>query len=297
MDQRAELGTFLRSRRARIKPEDTGLTLYGERRRVPGLRREELAQLAGVSVDYYTRFEQGRADNVSNEIVDAVATALRLGADERTHLHHLVRAVPVGARGPVPAPPPQEVRPGVRRLLETMSDTPACVIGRGSEFLAWNPLYAALVTDPAALPPERRNKLWLFFCDDEVRGRFTDPRRKAECLAANFRMDMGRHPGDPRYAALVERLSAASEEFRDVWADQDVSTKRHGSLGLRHPAVGEFTLSYEALCLTDPDQLLITYTAEKGSASEAALGVLAEQVRAAGGGSATPESRAAQAGC
>ncbi|TGB09106.1 helix-turn-helix transcriptional regulator [Streptomyces sp. MZ04] len=275
------LGAFLRSRRARLTPQDAGLSKYGERRRVPGLRREELAQLAGVSVDYYVRFEQGRAANVSDTVVDAVAAALRLDRDEYTHLRDLVRAT--GPARPIPAPAPQgaearQVRPGVRRLLDSMADTPACVTNWRTDILAWNPLYAALFTDFGALPPEQRNKLWMVFCHQEARSRFVDWEEKSRCLASCLRMGMGRHPGDPAYVELIAQLSAGSEDFRRIWADQDVSDKRHGHFALRHPAVGRFTLGYEYLHLPDDqDRFLITYTAEPGSPSEAALRSIARQ--------------------
>lgn len=277
---KAELGDFLRSRRARIRPEDAGLRTFGGRRRVPGLRREELAQLAGVSVDYYTRFEQGRAENISDGVLGAVAVALRLDAAETAHLTRLVRTAGRGG-GPaqaaeLEAEEPQEVRPGLLRLLESMPQTPAFVIGRRTDILAWNPLFAHLVTDFGALPPERRNKAWLVFLDPEVRGRFVNWERKARDLVAFLRFDLGRHPHDPRFAALIAELSERSPEFTRLWEAQEVRDKTHGGYHLRHPLVGEVALAYESLNLPDdPDQSLITYTAEAGSPSEAALRILA----------------------
>ncbi|MFD7094269.1 helix-turn-helix transcriptional regulator [Streptomyces xanthophaeus] len=278
---RTDLGDFLRSRRARIRPEDVGMRSYGGRRRVPGLRREELAQLAGVSVDYYTRFEQGRAENVSDSVLGAVAAALRLDPAETAHLTRLVRTAGRGGGEPAGAEAgaerAQEVRPGLRRLLESMPQTPAFVIGRRTDILAWNPLFATLVTDFGALPPERRNKAWLVFLDPQVRGRFVNWERKAQDLVAYLRFDRGRHPHDSRFAALVEELSERSPEFAGLWAAQEVAEKSHGGYHLRHPLVGEFTLAYESLNLPDdPDQSLITYTAAAGSPSEAALRILAE---------------------
>ncbi|WP_327354975.1 helix-turn-helix transcriptional regulator [Streptomyces sp. NBC_01304] len=271
MGSKEDLGAFLRSRRARIQPEQAGLRQFGGRRRVPGLRREELAQLAGVSVDYYTRFEQGRAERVSDEIVDAVASALRLDKDERAHLRDLVHPA---SSGPAPA---QVVRPGLLRLLDSMGDTPAFVVGRRTDLLAWNPVFAALVTDLGALPVERRNKAWLLFLDDEVGGRFVNRETKQRDLVAYLRMDLGRHPDDPAFAQLIDELTLKSADFRRLWAEQEVRDKGHGGYHLRHPAVGEFTLQYETLRLPDePDQALITYTAEPGSPSEAALRVIAE---------------------
>ncbi|MEU3059345.1 helix-turn-helix transcriptional regulator [Streptomyces subrutilus] len=294
---KAELGDFLRSRRGRIRPEDAGLRSLGGRRRVPGLRREELARLAGVSVDYYTRFEQGRAGNVSDAVLGAVAVALRLDEAETAHLTRLVRTAGRGAgsvraaAGLDGAREPQEVRPGLRRLLESMPETPAFVVGRRTDILAWNPLFATLVTDFGALPPEHRNKAWLVFLDPEVRGRFVNWERKARDLVAFLRFDLGRHPHDPRFAALIAELGERSPEFSGLWAEQEVRGKTHGGYHLRHPLVGEFTLAYESLNLPDdPDQTLITYTAEAGSPSEAALRILSE-ASASAAASASSASR------
>ncbi|GAA1153560.1 transcriptional regulator with XRE-family HTH domain [Kitasatospora gansuensis] len=275
MGNKAELGTFLRSRRARLQPADAGLRQYGERRRVPGLRREELAQLAGVSVDYYVRFEQGRAENVSDTVIDAVATALRLDQAERQHLLHLVRPDVTGAR------PAQRVRPGLRRLLDSLPDTPALVVGRRTDILAWNePFTALLLVDLAALAPERRNLTWLHFCDERLRGRYVDWECKARDLVAILRMDLGRHQCDPEYTDLVAQLTERSPEFARLWEDQEVREKTHGEYEIWHPAAGTFTLAYETLRLPDdPDQALVVYTAEAGSPAEPALRAVVEGAR------------------
>lgn len=275
MNGKAELAAFLRSRRARLKPEDVGLTGYGERRRVPGLRREELAQLAGVSMDYYVRFEQGRGDNVSEEVIDAVAVALRLGEAERAHLHNLARGV---KQRPKPAQQRQELRPGQLRLLDSMTGTPAYLVGRRTDILAWNPLYAELIGSLATVSPSHRNTAWLVFLDDEVRSRYVNWENKARNVVAYLRMDLGRHPADPAFTALIDELSDRSEDFRRLWGGQDVADRTHGGYHMRHPAVGEFTLAYESFQASgDPDISLIAYTAEPGSPSEAALRLLAEQ--------------------
>lgn len=198
MDNKAELGEFLRSRRARLKPDEVGLPMYGERRRVPGLRREELAQLAGLSVDYYVRFEQGRSDNVSDAIIDAVASALRLDRAERAHLHNLAR----GVRASTHTEPAQEVRPGLLRLLDAIKDTPAYIVGRRTDILAWNPLFARLTVDLDALSAEERNKAWLVFRNEDVRSRYVSWESKARDVVAYLRMDLGRHPG-VRHAHLA----------------------------------------------------------------------------------------------
>ncbi|MFI5759939.1 helix-turn-helix transcriptional regulator [Streptomyces sp. NPDC051563] len=275
---RSELGEFLRSRRARLRPEDVGLRPFGERRRVPGLRREELAQLAGVSVDYYVRFEQGRAANVSDAVVGAVAGALRLDETETGHLHRLVRTASGASRttGAPAVQRVQRVRPGLLQLLASMPGTPAFIVGRRTDVLAWNPLFATLITDFSTVPEEQRNKAWLVFLHEETRGRFVNWETKARDLVGYLRLDRGRHPQDPAFARLVAELSARSEEFTRLWELQEVREKTHGGYHLRHPQAGEFTLAYESLSLPDdPDQTLIMYTAEPGSPAEAALRILA----------------------
>jgi transcriptional regulator with XRE-family HTH domain len=272
MDRRTELGQFLRSRRARLSPEDVGVTPLRTRRRVPGLRREELAQLAGVSVDYYVRLEQGRGVNVSDAVLDAVANALRLDDDERAHLRNLARPT----RTPRRPSPPQRVRPRLRHLLQAMTDVAAYVVGRRTDVLAWNPLGAALIADFTALPARQRNFARLLFLDDHTQALFTDRQRKARDIIAFLRLDAGRHPNDPELAELVGELSLHSQLFRKLWADHPVYDKGHASYELNHPLVGKLTLAYEALRLPDdPDQTLVTYSARPRSASEANLRLLA----------------------
>ncbi|WP_308164382.1 helix-turn-helix transcriptional regulator [Nonomuraea sediminis] len=270
MDNRAELGAFLRSRRARLKPEDARLgSGYGKRRRVPGLRREELAQLAGVSVDYYTRFEQGRNGGVSDSVIDAVAAALQLTEAERAHLYNLARP---SARPPARQTP----SPGQLRLLAGMAEIPAYLVGRRTDILAWNPLYAELLGSATAV---RRNTAWLVFLDEQVRARYVNWEVKARNVVAYLRRDHGRHPGDAAFAALIEELSAGSADFRRLWAEQEVADRVGGEYRMRHPAVGELTLSFESFQASgDPDISLIAYTAEPGSASATALEDLAKRV-------------------
>lgn len=271
MDRRAELTEFLRSRRARLRPEDAGLPDFGGQRRVPGLRREELAQLAGISVDYYVRLEQGRNQHVSDTVLTAVARALRLSDDELAHLRNLARP----PRNRPQTTKRQRVRPGLQRLLDTV-DGPAYVVGRQVDILAWNDLGRAVFADFAALPAEDRNWVRLTFFDDGIRSLFVDWAGKARDVVAYLRMDAGRHPDDTRLANLVGELSVKSAEFRKLWAGQQVRDKTHGRYLLRHPLVGDLDLAYETLRLPDdPDQALIAYTAEAGSASEANLRLLA----------------------
>jgi hypothetical protein len=239
---------------------------------VPGLRREELAQLAGVSVDYYVRLEQGRGTHVSDAVLDAVANALRLAGDERAHLRDLARPDRSRRR---PARP-QRVRPHLRQLLDAMTDVPAFVVGRRTDVLAWNPLGAALVADFPALPPRQRNFARLILLDEHVGALFTDRPRKARDIVAFLHFDAGRHPGDPLLADLIGELSRHSRLFRQLWPEHPVADKSHGAYEVRHPLAGPLTLAQEALrAPDDPDQTLVTYTAEPGSPSQASLRLLA----------------------
>ncbi|POM26588.1 hypothetical protein BTM25_09890 [Actinomadura rubteroloni] len=271
LDRRTELGAFLRSRRARLRPDDLGLPGHGGRRRVPGLRREELAMLAGVSVDHYVRLEQGRTLHFSDAVLDAVARALRLDPAERDHLHRLARP----SSGT--APSPQEVRPGLRRLLDQAGDVPGYVLGRDLDVLAWNPLACALLADFGALPPRERNLARLIFLDPRLRDLYVDWRGKAGDVVAFLRLDASRRPGDPATTALVEELSALSPDFRTLWAEHRLKDKTHGRYVYRHPVVGELELGFETLRLPDdPDQAFIAHTVEPGSPSETALRLLAK---------------------
>ncbi|MFI5908500.1 helix-turn-helix domain-containing protein [Dactylosporangium sp. NPDC051541] len=273
MDRRTELAEFLRSRRARISPEAAGLPLYHGRRRVQGLRREEVAQLAGVSVDYYVRLEQGRATNASEAVLDAVARALGLDAEERAHLRRLTRP----ARGVRRPAPPQRVRPQVQHLLTAMADAAAYVVGRRTDVLAWNTLGAALITGLDTLPTRQRNFARLLFGDEPAaRALFADWPAKARDLVAFLHVDAGRHPDDPALAELVGELSLRSELFGRLWADHPVSDKGHTTATIHHPLVGPVELAYEALRLPeDPDQMLVTYSAPPDSDAAAALRLLA----------------------
>jgi transcriptional regulator with XRE-family HTH domain len=270
MDKRRELGEFLKSRRGRLRPDDLDLPSFG-RRRVPGLRREELAQLAGVSVDYYVRLEQGRAGQPSEGVLDALGRALRLDDTERAHIHDLSRP----ARRRRREPPPERVRPEVRRLIGALDSIPAMVIGRRADVLAWNRIAAALLVDWGTLPPEQRNAARHVFLDEGARALYPDWEEGAEATVAYLRLAAGRHPDDPALAELIGELSMKSEEFRRWWPRHDVLEKTHGTKRLMHPIVGPLTLAYESLALTgDGDQTLIVYTAEPGSDSETALRLL-----------------------
>jgi transcriptional regulator with XRE-family HTH domain len=267
-DRRTELREFLRSRRARLRPEDVGLPSYG-RRRVPGLRREELAQLAGVSYAYYARLEQGHGDTMSAEVLDAVARALRLSQEESDHL---VRLAQPERQSTAQA----ALRPTVQHLLDALG-VPAYVVGRRLDILGWNRLATAVFGDWARLPPEERNVARLFFLSPEARDRFADPDRRALRIAGVLRMNAGKSPGDSHLSSLIQELSQKSEEFRQLWARHEVSCPSTGeSVRMRHPLVGEFDLVHEPLTLPGGAPMrLMTYHAEPGSRSEEALRMLA----------------------
>lgn len=276
MDHNAELRDFLRTRRARLSVDDVEIGGTGRTRRVPGLRREEVAQLAGVSVDYYSRLEQGRHLNVSDEVLDAVARALRLDDTERSYLFRIAKTNPRKPRRRAPAPA-QRVRPGVWRLLDTLDDvTPAFVFGRRMDVLASNRLARALMTDFDALPSRERNLLRYTFLDESSRELFVDWEEVARDNVATLRMDAGRHPDDPLLVELVGELSVKSPEFRRWWADHNVRERTHGTKRYHHPLVGDLTVEYESVALLgDPDQTLCIYTAQAGSPSQNALRLLA----------------------
>ncbi|MEV3930017.1 helix-turn-helix transcriptional regulator [Streptomyces sp. NPDC049944] len=273
LDRRAELSEFLRSRRARLKPEDVGLPDFGRHRRVPGLRREELAQLAGVSVAYYTRLEQGNGQNVSGEVLGAIATALRLTDAEQAHLTHLAKPKRHRKKRSVRQ---QRVRGSLCQLLDTMEGVPAYISGRRAEILAWNRMAAAVFGDWSQLPTQERNWARLVFLRPEYRDLYVDWDQKASDIVSYLRMDAGCHPDDPRLSALVGELSVKSEDFRRLWARHDVREKSHGVKRLHHPLVGELSLSFETFTLPDDaEQSVVAYHAEPGSASAEALRLLA----------------------
>ncbi|MET8853555.1 helix-turn-helix transcriptional regulator [Amycolatopsis sp. NPDC004625] len=272
MSDAAELGAFLKARRATLDPADLGLSQGVTHRRVKGLRREELAQLAGISVDYYTRLEQGRAKNVSDAVLGSLARALRLDAGEEAYLHNLA------APDRRDRPAPQRIRPELQQLLDAVQ-APAFVFGRYLEVLAWNALGGAVAFDFGRL--EERSMPKLVFTDE--RAKQLHPEWDAVCreLVANLRAESGRHPGDPQLARLVGELSAASAEFRQLWAEHAVQEKAQGWKLFANPVVGELRLRYQTLRLPDdPDQGMVIYHAEPGSESERALGLLASWIAA-----------------
>jgi transcriptional regulator with XRE-family HTH domain len=262
-EHRSDLGDFLRSRRAATSPDAVGLPV-APGRRVAGLRREEVAQLAGVSVDYYTRLEQGRHTSPSNAVLDALARALGLDAAARAHLHDL--AGPSTAR--TERPVVQRVRPAVHQLLDSLGDHPAFVVGRRTDVLASNALARALLSDWNALPARRRNYVRWLLLDPAARALFPDwPVLAAEAVGT-LRLDAGRHPDDPLLGSLVGELTIGCPEFARWWSDRRVHERTHGTKHLQHPVVGDVTIHFEALALAgEGDQTLFVYSTEPGSAS------------------------------
>ncbi|GAA1879642.1 helix-turn-helix transcriptional regulator [Streptantibioticus ferralitis] len=269
------MGEFLRSRRARLTPAQAGMP-DTTRRRVPGLRREELAHLAGVSSDYYTRLEQGRARTASPPVLDALARALRLDDTERAHLFDLATPDPPPPRSHPPRP--QRVRRATYQLLDAVDRAfcPAFVLGRRTDVLAANRLAEALIADFDALPARERNLARFVFLDDHARDLYADWGTVASDTAAMLRMDAGRHPDDPLLNELVGELSVHSDCFRRHWAERNVYEHTDGAKSYHHPVVGKVTVSYQAMALpSEEDQILCIYTTEPGSASETALRLLA----------------------
>ncbi|MDX3233298.1 helix-turn-helix transcriptional regulator [Streptomyces sp. ME19-01-6] len=291
MDRNTELSEFLRTRRARLRPEDAGVreTTSGPRR-VPGLRREELAHLAGVSTDYYTRLEQGRHLNVSETVLDAVARALQLNDTERAYLFELAKPRPRAQRRRPPRP--QRVRPGVYRVLQMLEGiSPAFVLGRGGDVLASNRLARALIIDFDALPYRERNLARFMFLDPAARELYREWDKYASETVASLRLQAGRHADDPGLTELVGELTIKSPEFRTWWADHNVREKSHGVKLYHHPVVGDMTLSYENVTFPgDDDQAMCIYTVEPGSPSEAALQLLANWTAAPPADRASPPS-------
>jgi transcriptional regulator with XRE-family HTH domain len=262
-----ELGAFLRARRAEMSPERVGLPTARQSRRVPGLRREEVAQLAMISTDYYTRLEQGRLTGASASVLDALASALCLGDDERNYLYKLTNKKVTPRTGPT-----ERVRPQTQLLLDNLVNTPAMVLGRCLDVLAWNSLAAALFIDFGQVPRRHRNFMRLLFLDAEVRGRYVEWRNMARICVAFFRMAVVERPADPRLAEVVGDLSVHDADFRTWWAERNVDYRTFGTKSLRHPVAGAFTLDWQLLrSAHDDGQTILVMTAPSESRSQEAL--------------------------
>ena len=275
MDSRNEIRDFLISRRARITPEQAGLPAYGGNRRVSGLRREEVAMLAGVSVDYYIRMERGNARGVSDTVLENLARALRLDEAERAHLYDLARAANNGARAPR-RPARQQVRPAVQRLLDAMTMAPVYVRNGRMDVLAANRLGRALFAPLFGSPAKPTNLARFIFLDPAAAEFYQEWDRLASDTVALLRADAGRNPTDRALSDLIGELSTRSDIFRIRWADHNVRQHRSGIKHFHHPVVGDISLAYESLELVaDPGLVLNGYSAEPGTASEDALNLLA----------------------
>ena len=272
---REEIRTFLTTRRARINPEQAGLPRYGqERRRVTGLRRDEVALLAGISSQYYTKLERGNAGGVSDSVIQGIARALQLDEAERTHLVDLIRAA-----GTPRAPrqmTPLRVRPTVQRVLDSMVGTPALVLNARLDIVTANELGYALFS-PIYLDPTRpANNARFVFLDSHATGFFRDWDKAANDTVALLRVEAGRNAHDRRLSDLVGELSTRSDDFRRRWAAHDVQIHSTGLKLIHHPVVGDLDLPYESFPLShDLTHSLLTYTAEPGSATQDALTLLA----------------------
>jgi transcriptional regulator with XRE-family HTH domain len=274
MDSRNEIRDFLISRRARITPEQAGLPVYGGNRRVSGLRREEVAMLAGVSVDYYIRLERGNARGVSDSVLENLARALRLDEAERAHLYNLVRAA---SGAPRPARPArQQVRPALQRLLDSMTMAPAYVRNGRLDILAANRLGRAVFAPFFDSPARPTNTARFIFLDPAAPDFYLEWDRHASDTVALLRAEAGRSPADRALSDLIGELSTRSELFRTRWADHNVREHRAGIKHFHHPVVGDLTLAYESLRLVaDPGLVLNGYSAELGSPAQDALNLLA----------------------
>ncbi|MFF7984813.1 helix-turn-helix transcriptional regulator [Streptomyces sp. NPDC007901] len=272
LDRHAALGGFLRSRRARLRPEDVGLPPKGHAGQGAELRCEELAQLAEVSTTYYSRLEQGYGRIVSAEVLDAIARALRLTNAEHTYLRHLAEMTFTQCR----MSQPQEVRPTVWQFIDSMDKVSALVLGRRLDILAWNRLTSVLIKDFATLPPTERNMARLIFLDPEAQELYLDWEAKAAETVNALRIYADHHAHDRQLHSLVGELSVKSNDFRRLWAAHTTAEKSHGSRHMHHPLVGDLILSYETLRLPDDhDQSIVTYHAKPGSASADTLSMLA----------------------
>lgn len=270
-----EIREFLTSRRARLTPAEAGLAAYGGRRRVPGLRREEVALLAGISVEYYTQIERGSVRGVSEDVLETVARALHLDDVERAHLFDLVRAAK--QRSARSRRTPEAVRPGVQRLLDSITDAAAFVRNRRLDILSANRLGYALYSEVFANPDRPANLARFVFLDPQSRRFYRDWNGIADACVGNLRAEAGRDPYDRDLTDIVGQLSTRSDDFRVRWASHDVQEYRNGVQPFHHPLVGELDLGYEALqVMADVGQILIVYTAQPGSDSQDALNRLAE---------------------
>lgn len=266
----SELSAVLRSWRNRVDPAEVGLPA-GAGRRTPGLRREELAALAGVSVDYIVRLEQGRATNPSSQLLAALARALRLTEQERDHLFRVAGAMP-----PAPGVVPRHLTPGVQRILDRIGDVPLAVFTATWDILLWNPLWAALTGDPAEKSAVERNLVWRHFMAGQEGIEFDAVHAEefASDLVADLRTASGRYPGDRALGALVSRLRAASPDFERRWRETRIAEHRASRKTLTATPVGPVTVDCDVLSVPGGDLRIVVYTAAPGSEDAAKLDLL-----------------------
>lgn len=278
MDAASDIREFLSSRRARLTPTDVGLPDYGGRRRVSGLRREEVALLAGMSVEYYTRLERGNASGVSDTILDGISRALRLSAAERAHLRDLVRTAAETTRlRPRPAAPTaRRVQPSTQRLLDMMIGVPAIVQNGRLDVIASNALGRALFSTPGNPALEHFNFARFLFLEPAGRTMYRDWDDSAAQLVALLRAETGRTPNDPELGTLLADLQTGSSEFRALWSAHDVHVHLGGLKRFQHPGIGDIELTYETMLLAvDTGLQFVAFTAAAGSPAENALHLLA----------------------
>lgn len=273
MNQRDDVADFLRTRRDRIGPEQAGI-IAGGRRRVPGLRREEVAMLAGVSVDYYAKMERGDLSGVSPEVLDSLARALQLDDAETDHLHDLAQAA--APRGPRRRRPQDtSIRPGLQRFLDAVTGAPVWVRDRRMNFIAANPLGRALYAPMLEDPVNQRNTARFTFLNPVSRNFFMDWEQGADDVVATMRTYAGQHPRDKELTDVIGELVARSDSFSSRWASHHVRHHRSGTKRIRHPEVGELELTYEAMDLPlNPEWFMFAYTAEPGSVTEERIKLL-----------------------
>ena len=277
MDTTADIREFLTTRRARLTPADVGLPDFGGRRRVPGLRREEVSLLAGISVEYYVRLERGNATGISDSVLDGISRALQLNQAEHAHLHALVHAANQGARIPRrrPATRSPQISPGTQRLLDAMAAVPAIIQNGRMDVIATNPLGRALFSEMFLQASGPVNFPRFLFLDPRGRTAYRDWNDSAEQIVALLRAESGRTPWDAALRELVDELTDRSREFRELWHAHDVRVHLDGVKLFHHPDVGDLDLFYEALQLmADPGLQFVGFTAEPGSASDDALRLL-----------------------
>ncbi len=276
MDNQAEVREFLASRRAKITPEQAGVPLYGTRRRVPGLRREEVAQLAGLSTDYYTRLEKGTLSSASDSVLEAISRALQLDEAEHAHLLDLARAARDGARPVRRRPPAKQVRPSLQHMLDAMTGAAAFLSNGRLDVVATNALARGLLADVLDTQVQPPNLARYCFLDARSENFYDNWAATADITVAILRTEAGRNPHDRALTDLVGELGTRSDAFRTRWAKHDVRLHQSGTKLFHHPVVGELTLDYNAIPLpADPGLSLTCYTAEPATPSAEKLALLA----------------------